>query len=325
MNNSNEELVINYHITEICNYSCKFCYAKWDRPNEIHTQGKDSELMLEKLASYFFNDAGNKVKAVFPYKNVRINFAGGEPLILKERFSQLIIKAKTLGFNLSLITNGHYLTQTFIDNYGSLFTMIGISFDSQFVDARKNIGRIDRKGNSFDSAALLNTVTRLRHVNPFITIKVNTVVNSLNYQESFYTLMNKLKPDKWKVFQVLPVLNNQLLVTDEEFSIFVNSHAKLEGVMVVEDNEAMTNSYLMINPQGRFYQNSQTQEGYQYGDLILDVPVEQALSVCEINWEIFANRYKKDVINDDVDLISNREYQLKKTKSLFTMSQGEIA
>lgn len=325
MDNSHEELVINYHITEVCNYSCKFCYAKWDRPNEIHTQGGDAELMLEKLASYFFNDAGNKVKAIFPYKKVRINFAGGEPLILKERFSQLIIKAKELGFNLSLITNGHYLTQTFIDNYGSLFSMIGISFDSQSVSTRKDIGRVDRKGNSFDSSDLLNTVARLRQVNPAITIKVNTVVNILNYQESFVDLMNELKPDKWKVFQVLPVLNSQLLVTDENFSNFIKNHAKLKGVMVVEDNYAMTNSYLMINPQGRFYQNSQTQEGYQYGDLILDVPVEHALSVCKINWETFANRYKKDAMNDVVDVISNKEYLLKQAKSFSSMNQGEIA
>ena len=55
----------------------------------------------------------------------------------------------------------------------------------------------------------------------------------------------------------------------------------------------MTNSYLMINPQGRFYQNSHTREGYDYGDLILDVSVEQALKVCEIDWKVFSSRYKK--------------------------------
>ena len=97
MSQFNDELVINYHITEVCNYSCQFCYAKWDRPNEIYTQGKNAELMLEKLASYFFNETGNKVKDSFPYKSVRINFAGGEPLILKDRFAQLVIKAKELG------------------------------------------------------------------------------------------------------------------------------------------------------------------------------------------------------------------------------------
>ncbi|WP_369433974.1 viperin family antiviral radical SAM protein [Psychromonas sp. MME1] len=323
MSNSFDELVINYHVTEICNYSCKFCYAKWDRPNEIHTQGYNAELMLEKLARYFFNEAGNKVKSVFPYKSVRINFAGGEPLILKNRFSQLIIKAKELGFNLSLITNGHYLTKEFVDNYGALFSMIGISFDSQSADVRKNIGRIDRKGNSFDEVDLINTVERLRKINPSISIKVNTVVNSLNYQESFVGLITQLQPDKWKVFQVLPVLNNHLLVTDKQFTEFGEHHAQLEGVMVIEDNDAMTNSYLMINPQGRFYQNSSTQVGYQYGELILDVSVDQALSVCEINWETFTSRYQKPSTDNAIKLISNNEYIFKQNEQLASLSQGE--
>ena len=322
MSNSFNELVINYHVTEVCNYSCKFCYAKWDRPNEIHAQGKDAELMLEKLAAYFFDENTHQVKAIFLYKSVRINFAGGEPLKLKERFSQLTIKAQQLGFNLSLITNGHYLTNEFIDNYGSLFSMIGISFDSQSVDGRKNIGRIDRKGDSFDEIDLINTVNRLRKVNPTISIKVNTVVNSLNYQESFVELITQIQPDKWKVFQVLPVLNKHLLVTDKQFSEFVDCHKQLNGVMVVEDNDAMTNSYLMINPEGRFYQNSTTQNGYQYGELILDTTVEQALSVCNINWETFSSRYKKEPSSIAINLISDTEYQAKHSTSA---KQGVMA
>lgn len=324
MNKSNRELVINYHITEVCNYSCKFCYAKWDRPNEIHAQGDDAELMLEKLARYFFNDADNKVKSVFPYKSVRINFAGGEPLILKNRFIQLILKTKALGFNLSIITNGHYLTDTFIDNYGSLFSMIGLSFDSQFKDARENIGRVDRKGNSFNEIDLVNTVTRLRRVNPSLIVKVNTVVNSLNYQESFIDLMTVLKPEKWKVFQVLPVLNDHLLVTNEQFARFIEQHAQLNEVMVVEDNEAMTNSYLMINPQGRFYQNSHSQQGYEYGGLILDVSVEEALKVCDIDWAVFNSRYQPKTMSDVVKIIDHNQYQLKNSKSVL-LNQGELA
>lgn len=312
MNTPIDELVINYHVTEVCNYSCKFCYAKWDRPNEIQANGQDAELMLEKLANYFFDDNTNQVKAVFPYKSVRINFAGGEPLILKERFAKLIIKTKSLGFNLSLITNGHYLTDSFINNYGAMFSMIGVSFDSQFSTVRENIGRINHKGKSFGSDDLIKAVTELRSVNPSITIKVNTVVNSLNNQESFEQLIANIKPEKWKVFQVLPVLNNNLLVSDEQFSGFVKRHASLKDVMVAEDNEAMTNSYLMINPQGRFYQNSATQKGYVYGDLILEVSVKQALEVCEINWETFTSRYKKD---STVSLISNSEYQRKNNQN----------
>lgn len=319
MNKTIDELVINYHVTEVCNYSCKFCYAKWDRPNELHANENSAELMLEKLASYFFDVNSNQVKAVFPYKTVRINFAGGEPLILKKRFAQLIMKAKSLGFNLSLITNGHYLTSSFINNYGAMFSMIGISFDSQYMTTREGIGRIDRKDNSFGTHDLIKAVKHLRKVNPSITIKINTVVNSLNYQESFEQLIAEIKPEKWKVFQVLPVLNDNLLISDEQFTFFVNRHASLKEVMVAEDNEAMTTSYLMINPQGRFYQNSSTQNGYIYGDLILDVGVEKALEVCQINWETFASRYKKD---NTISLISNSEYQLKNKQNNIALNQG---
>lgn len=35
MNKANQ-LVINYHITEKCNYDCHYCYAKWAKPNELH-------------------------------------------------------------------------------------------------------------------------------------------------------------------------------------------------------------------------------------------------------------------------------------------------
>lgn len=322
MNKTIDELVINYHVTEVCNYSCKFCYAKWDRPNELHANENSAELMLEKLASYFFDVNSNQVKAVFPYKTVRINFAGGEPLILKKRFSQLIMKAKSLGFNLSLITNGHYLTNSFINNYGAMFSMIGISFDSQYMTTREDIGRIDRKDKSFGTHDLIKAVKHLRKVNPYITIKINTVVNSLNYQESFEQLIAEIKPEKWKVFQVLPVLNDNLLISDEQFTVFVNRHASLKEVMVAEDNEAMTTSYLMINPQGRFYQNSSTQNGYIYGDLILDVGVEKALEVCQINWETFASRYKKD---NTISLISNSEYQHKNKQNNIALKQGVLA
>ncbi|NRA82103.1 MAG: radical SAM protein, partial [Pseudoalteromonas sp.] len=250
---------------------------------------------------------------------VRINFAGGEPLILKKRFAQLIMKAKSLGFNLSLITNGHYLTNSFINNYGAMFSMIGISFDSQYMITREDIGRIDRKDESFGTHVLIKAVKQLRKVNPSITIKINTVVNSLNYQESFEQLIAEIKPEKWKVFQVLPVLNDNLLISDEQFTVFVNRHASLKEVMVAEDNEAMTTSYLMINPQGRFYQNSSTQNGYIYGDLILDVGVEKALEVCQINWETFASRYKKD---NTISLISNSEYQLKNKQNNIALKQG---
>ncbi len=42
-NGSKKEFVVNYHMNELCNYSCEYCYAKWgigDLRKEIHNDLK---------------------------------------------------------------------------------------------------------------------------------------------------------------------------------------------------------------------------------------------------------------------------------------------
>ena len=48
------ELVINWHITEACNFSCRYCYAKWDGAEKelIHDWGRTQKL-LNEIASFF--------------------------------------------------------------------------------------------------------------------------------------------------------------------------------------------------------------------------------------------------------------------------------
>jgi radical S-adenosyl methionine domain-containing protein 2 len=288
------ELVINYHITEACNYACKFCYAKWNKPNELHSQADRAEQLLQQLADYFIKDRDNLVQQQMPYRNVRLNFAGGEPLILKQRFADIANKAAELGFNLSLITNGHHLTDEFIDSYARLFSMIGISFDSQLSFGRVDIGRVDRKGNSLSSQDLCDRIARLRAVNPSIKIKINTVVNAVNYNEDFNQLIAQINPYKWKVLQVLPVINNNLIISKSQFDAFVTRHNKQQPIMAVENNQTMTNSYLMLDPKGRFYKNEMVEGDYQYSDGLLESGVKHALIQMNTNWQRFAKRYQAD-------------------------------
>lgn len=288
------ELVINYHITEACNYACKFCYAKWNKPNELHSQTDRAEQLLQQLAAYFIKDRNNLVQQQMPYRNVRLNFAGGEPLILKQRFTEIVNKAVELGFNLSLITNGHHLTDEFIDNHARLFSMIGISFDSQLSVGCVEIGRVDRKGRSLSSQDLYDRINRLRAVNPSIKIKVNTVVNSVNYNEDFNQLITKIAPYKWKVLQVLPVLNDNLTISKTQFDTFVTRHIKQQQIMSVEDNQTMINSYLMLDPRGRFYKNEMVDGDYQYSDCLLESGVKIALTQIDTNWQRFAQRYQTE-------------------------------
>ncbi len=90
------ELVINFHMTEACNYRCDYCYATWDtgcHTKELHrTEGK-VESLIDKLASYFLAD--NPLKEVMGYHSIRLNFAGGEPMLLGKRFNKGVTSNKS--------------------------------------------------------------------------------------------------------------------------------------------------------------------------------------------------------------------------------------
>src|SRR5690606_11876776 len=100
------DLVINFHMTEVCNYRCAYCYAKWqDDPqsNELHRQEGKVDELLTNLADYFLNP--NPLRERLGYQGVRINFAGGEPMVLGKQFIAALRMAKALGFATSIITN----------------------------------------------------------------------------------------------------------------------------------------------------------------------------------------------------------------------------
>ncbi|NRA84897.1 MAG: radical SAM protein [Gammaproteobacteria bacterium] len=286
---SNTKLVINYHITEKCNYDCQFCFAKWENPNEIHAKRGLSEQLIDQLASYYIGSGLQSTK-------VRLNFAGGEPLMLGKRFIEIVSYAKQQGFELSLITNGHYLTTQFIEQHSHYFSIIGISYDSQDLNTQRKIGRIDRKNNQLTPTELARRIKLIRHISPNTEIKVNTVVNALNWQENFTPLLDVITPKKWKVLKVLPVKNDLLTISNQQFEHFVMAHQSI-AAMSAEDNDSMTQSYLMINPQGLFYQNQIHGSDYLYSPPIIEHGVEHCLSQIEFDLNKFANRYIKTINN----------------------------
>ncbi len=59
-----------------------------------------------------------------------------------------------------------------------------------------------------------------------------------------------------------------------------------------EDNSDMTQSYLMIDPMGRFFQNGNN-SFYTYSSPIHEIGFENALSSIEFDDNCYINRYKK--------------------------------
>ncbi len=293
------ELVINWHITEACNYGCKYCYSAWEKQKGARDVVKDMQASRDLIREvYEFFRPGNTENPLYrqmQWQNVRLNFAGGEPLLYAQQMPELVQYAHETGFNTSLITNGSRLTGALLDELAPYMSWLGVSFDSVNAEVNQRIGRADRRGAQLDVAGLARDIQAARAANPNLKLKVNTVVNAANASEDFSDLIRELSPEKWKILRMLPVMNSNLEIDDRMFAEFVMRHRAFQKISRVEDNSEMLESYIMIDPLGRFYQNGQDtrENGYQYSPPILEVGALSAFGGMRFSADRYAARYSE--------------------------------
>ena len=254
-------VAINYHLYKPCNLRCHFCFATF-RDVQGQLSLADARALIERLW-----DAGAE----------KLNFAGGEPT-LHPHIAELVRHAKAVGFVTSIVTNGARLDQL-ISGVGDALDWVALSVDSAREETQRLLGR--GKGTHVAQAVLLADRCR----NQRIGLKLNTVITALNWQEDMSDFVRRFAPARWKVFQVLRVVGQNdgtvepLLITAPQFESFVVRHAQLDAegfAPVPEDNDAMTDSYAMIDPLGRFFGNSGGVQSYSRP--ILDVGVRRGLA-----------------------------------------------
>ncbi len=90
---------------------------------------------------------------------------------------------------------------------------------------------------------------------------------------------------------MLPVVTRELMVSDSDFQGFVARHKHLGRILYVEDNTEMVESYVMIDPLGRFFQNALGQSSYRYSCPIPEVGVDQAFAAIDMDPAKFCARY----------------------------------
>lgn len=252
-------IAVNWHLYRPCNLKCRFCFATF-RDVRGRLPLDESLRLLAALRA-----AGTD----------KINFAGGEPTMHPE-IGPLVAEARRLGFVVSIITNGFRLDRL-LERQASDLDWVGLSVDSADEAIQAALGR----GDGTHVEASLTLAARVRAAG--IRLKLNTVVTALNWREDLRPFVRLFRPDRWKVFQVLPIEGqndgavDDLLISTEQFSAYVERHLGLaaEGLgPIAEDNDAMTASYLMVDPIGRFYGNSTGR--HVYSEPILDVGVGRA-------------------------------------------------
>lgn len=270
---------VNYHLLKACNMSCRFCFARFaDTQGPGKLSCEDSLKLVEMLCQSGFE---------------KINFAGGEPT-LAPWLPDLVRRAKSCGLETSIVTNGSKLDDDWLDDLAGSLDIIALSIDSVDPAVQRRIGRVAHNEDPMSAERYLQLAKSIGQRN--ICLKVNTVVNRHNIHEDFRRFILDMKPERWKIFQALPVAGqndtgfDDMAVTPEEFESYVSLNCSVEDHrirVVPENNEAMTGSYVMVSPDGKFYDN--TKGRHTYSDPILDVGVEAALKQVDV----FPDRFRE--------------------------------
>lgn len=275
---SNDVMIttVNFHITDRCNMHCRHCFAQ-------DLAGRDMELEDAIRLVSMLSKAGFK----------KINFAGGEPM-LYNGLDDLITVAKTHGMITSLVTNSSMIRDGWIKHISASLDILALSIDSCNVKVHRASGRF--AGDGPISAERYLSIIKQAQTNGMRT-KINTVVTRFNKDEDLTKFVQTARPEKWKIMRVLSIqgqnddLFDLVKVTQEEFNRFVNRHKKTIGHLtriVPEDNRLMIGSYAMVNPQGRFIDN--TGSVYKYSRPILKVGVAEARKDVNMYHDRFVDR-----------------------------------
>ena len=231
--------VINFHLTNSCNYRCTYCFGKFPEKKDLTLNEVCS--IVDNIARYF---------SKYGIVDGRINLAGGEPL-LYPYLDDLIDYIYAYGLKASIITNGSMLTEERISNWKDKVYCIGLSLDSVISETNLTIGRCcNNKALAIKQAV---RITQAIHRNG-IKLKINTVVSKFNVNEDMTEFYKRLKPDRLKFLQVeiIDGINDgaeKLAITKKEFDEFCKRHNKCCNEIVCEKSESLENSYLMINQQ----------------------------------------------------------------------------
>ena len=267
---------VNWHITYECNYRCSFCFFR--APSRESNDSIRLRISLE--------DAARLINLLACAGVTRVNFAGGEPTLVKE-FPDLVRLAHDSGMVTTVVTNGTGLNDSLLKRISPFISAIKISIDSSSEGTEKYLGR--GYGNHIRNAITVSGKVRARG----IPLMMNTVVTKLNSRDDMHEVVSLIQPSRWKVFQVLRIEGQNsaeyemLKISREEFNSFIRRHADIPS-MIPEDNDLMTDSYAMVDPYGRFFQNSGGR--YSYSSSILDVGVETAFSQLNFDKEKYLVR-----------------------------------
>lgn len=262
---------------------CAFCFATFQDVKQTllpkgHLPKEHSIDVVRKLVQFGFS---------------KITFAGGEPTLCPW-LTELIAEAKHGGMTTMIVTNGSQLDDRFLKQNRKYLDWIAVSIDSLQPTTNESTGRAISGRKPITESHYRTLIERIKGHG--YGLKINTVVNQLNKDENLSEFISWACPQRWKILQVLPIVGqndsgvSKMKVTHTEFQTFVIRHSNmmLTTDVVPETNDQIKGSYVMVDPAGRFFDNSSGR--HKYSDPILEVGVNNSFSQMEYQFEKFILR-----------------------------------
>ena len=276
---------VNFHLWEPCNFRCKFCFASFQDVKKTilpkgHLPQEEAMHVVKLLAESGFQ---------------KITFAGGEPTLCPW-IGDLILLAKECGMTTNLVTNGWMLLKKpeLLNDLSRNLRWLTLSVDSLNAEINTSSGRALASKQPITKEQYRLLIEQARRLG--MRIKINTVVHQLNWQEPLWEFMAEVKPERWKIFQVLPVAGQNDLhyqdysISSEKFDSFLSLNKKANEftTIVPETNQLMRASYVMVDPAGRFFDNALGT--HTYSEPIIRIGAEAALKQISFDNLLFTLR-----------------------------------
>lgn len=272
-------LKVNLHITERCNFKCRYCFAHFEDKNDMGLS--DWKRVIDNL----------KRSGMV----TQINFAGGEPVLHKD-FAEIVDYAYGQGFELSVISNGSLLLDrlNLPQDFFRKITTLGISVDSIVPETLQKLGCCDAGGNVLTKEKLARLLSVAKTENPDLVIKLNTVVTNLNVGEKLTHLERELPVARWKFLKTKRFddgkrTNKSLEIGEEMFQAFLRRNARMQGESISESS--LTRSYIIIDNRGSLIDNAE--DNYKTVGSLLCEDFRTVFSRYAFDEELYADRYEK--------------------------------
>ncbi len=244
--------------------------------------------------------------ALIQQKVTEINIAGGEPTLCPYTI-ELARYIRNKGIGVSLIHNGSGSPE-FYREIAPYLTTCGFSIDSVNPELQRRIGRCFRNGQVINAEEYAEKISILRNVNPYIKIKVNTVVNSINLVDNLAPQLREWDVDRWKFLRCMLFSdgthdNAHMVISDEEYSAYMQSLLSQfnvdytpeqfrykVGKTVIVAERTLEGSYIMVDSNGYLVDDTKNNSYTKIADLRKD-DFREGLSRLTLYEDLYNSRY----------------------------------